>query len=107
MSHFLKTARNTMKQYVQKLQQRLQWAYEIAKEHIEKEVNRRKLYYDRRVHCMDVIPGDLVLVRQKVFGTQHKIEDRWEFASLQSCRTVWGEAHCTKFRRLVELEAMT
>ena len=57
---------------------RLQWAYEIAKEHIEKEVTRRKLYYDRRVHCMDVIPGDLVLVRQKVFGTQHKIEDRWE-----------------------------
>ena len=27
---------------------------------------------------MDVVPGDLVLVRQKVFGTQHKIEDRWE-----------------------------
>ena len=27
---------------------------------------------------MDLIPGDLVLVRQKVFGTQHKIEDRWE-----------------------------
>ena len=48
------------------------------KEHIEKEVNHRKLYYDRKVHCMDVVPGDLVLVRQKVFGTQHKIEDRWE-----------------------------
>ena len=27
---------------------------------------------------MDIIPGDIVLVRQKVFGTQHKIEDRWE-----------------------------
>ena len=65
-----------MKKYVQSLQQRLQWAYEIAKEHIEKEVSRRKLYYDRKVHCMH--PGDIVLVRQKVFGTQHKIEDRWE-----------------------------
>ena len=27
---------------------------------------------------MDIIPGDIVLVRQKVFGAQHKIEDRWE-----------------------------
>ena len=75
---FPKTTRNTIKKYVQSLQQRLQWAYEIAKEHIEKEVSRRKLYYDRKVHCMDIIPGDIVLVRQKVFGTQHKIEDRWE-----------------------------
>ena len=56
----------------------MEWAYEIAKEHIDKEVGRRKLYYDRKVHCMDIIPGDIVLVRQKVFGTQHKIEDRWE-----------------------------
>ena len=75
---FPKTTRNTMKKYVQSLQQWLQWAYEIAKEHIEKEVSRRKLYYDRKVHCMDIIPGDIVLGRQKVFGTQHKIEDRWE-----------------------------
>ena len=75
---FPKTNRSTMKQYVQTLQRHLEWAFEIAKEHIEKEVGRRKLYYDRKVHCMDIIPGDIVLVRQKVFGTQHKIEDRWE-----------------------------
>ena len=77
-----------MKQYVQKLQERLQWAYEIAQEHIEKDVNRRKLYYDRKVNCMEIIPGDIVLVRQKVFGTQHKIEDRWElpvYKVLEQC----------------------
>ena len=27
---------------------------------------------------MDVIPGDIVLVCQKVYGSTHKIEDRWE-----------------------------
>ena len=27
---------------------------------------------------MEIIPGDIVLVCQKVFGTTHKIEDRWE-----------------------------
>ena len=37
---------------------------------------------------MDIIPGDIVLVRQKVFGTQHKIEDRWElpvYKVLEQC----------------------
>ena len=85
---FPKTNRSTMKQYVQTLQKHLEWAFEIAKEHIEKEVGRRKLYYDRKVHCMDIIPGDIVLVRQKVFGTQYKIEDRWElpvYKVLEQC----------------------
>ena len=27
---------------------------------------------------MEIIPGDIVLVRQKVFGTDHKITDQWE-----------------------------
>ena len=27
---------------------------------------------------MEIIPGDIVLVRQKVFGNTRKIEDRWE-----------------------------
>ena len=33
-------------------------------------------------------PGDIVLVRQEVFGTQHKIEDRWElpvYKVLEQC----------------------
>ena len=37
---FPKTNRNTVKQYVQTLQQRLEWAFEVAKEHIEKDVSR-------------------------------------------------------------------
>ena len=45
---FPKTRRNTVKQYVENLGNRLQWAYEIAKEHIAQDVQQRKLYYDRR-----------------------------------------------------------
>ena len=41
-------------------------------------MERRKLYYDRKAHCMNIVVGDIVLVRQKVFGTTYKIEDRWE-----------------------------
>ena len=46
--------------------------------HIERDATRRKQYYDRKFHCMEIIPGDIVLVRQKVFGTTRKIEDWWE-----------------------------
>ena len=41
-------------------------------------MEHRKLYYDRKAHCMDIVVGDIVLVRQKVFGTTYKIEDKWE-----------------------------
>ena len=27
---------------------------------------------------MDIVVGDIMLVRQKVFGMTHKIEDKWE-----------------------------
>ena len=67
-----------MADYVHHLRERLQWAYKIAKDHIDKDVARRKLYYGRKYHCMEIIPGDIVLVRQKVFGTDHKIADQWE-----------------------------
>ena len=50
----------------------------MATEHIQKDMECRKLYYDRKAHCMNIVVGDIVLVCQKVFGTTHKIEDRWE-----------------------------
>ena len=65
--------------YVHHLRERLQWAYNIAKEHIDKDVAQRKLYYDRKYHCMEIIPGDIVLVHQKVFGSNHKIADLGKF----------------------------
>ena len=68
----------TIKNYVETLRKHLEWAYQTATEHIQKDMERRKLYYVRKTHCMDIVVGDIVLVRQKVFGTTHKIEDRWE-----------------------------
>ena len=64
--------------YVHHLRERLQWAYYIANEHIDKDVAQHKLYYHRKYHCMEIIPGDIVLVCQKVFCSDHKITDRWE-----------------------------
>ena len=64
--------------YVHHLKERLQWAYNIAKEDIDKDVARQKLYYNRKYYCMEIIPGDIVLVCQKVFGSNHKIADQWK-----------------------------
>ena len=64
--------------YVFKLRERLEWAYKTAQMHIERDATRRKQYYDRKLHCMEIILGDIVLVCQKVFGTTRKIEDWWE-----------------------------
>ena len=75
---FPQSRRKTVKNYVETLRKRLEWAYQTATEHIQKDTERRKLYYDRKSHCMNIVEGDIVLVRQKVFGTTYKIEDRWE-----------------------------
>ena len=64
--------------YVFKLRERLEWAYKTAQMHIERDATHRKQYYDRKFHCMEIIPGDMVLVCQKVFGPTTKIKDRWE-----------------------------
>ena len=52
---------------------------------------------------MDIIPGDIVLVKQKVFGTQHKIEDCWRipvYKVLKQC----GDSPLFKVQKLGETE---
>ena len=42
------------------------------------EAARPKKYYDQKFKCMKIVPGDLVLVRVKAFGPDHKIANHWE-----------------------------
>ena len=64
--------------YAQKLKACLKWAFKTAKEVNDKEAAQHKKYYDQRFKCMKIEPGDLVLVRVKAFGSDHKIADKWE-----------------------------
>ena len=64
--------------YAQKLKARLDWAYRVARQNMERESLRQKRYYDQRYKCMSIEEGDLVLVRVKAFGGDHKIADKWE-----------------------------
>ena len=50
----------------------------MAKETADRESARHKKYYDQKFKCMQIVPGDLVLVRVKAFGPDHKIADHWE-----------------------------
>ena len=63
---------------MEKLKAQLKWAYKVAKENSDCEAARHKKYYDQKFKCMKIVPGDLVLVRVKAFGPDHKIADRWE-----------------------------
>ena len=52
--------------------------------------NKAKKYYDRRVRCSKLEPGDLVLVKKFGFKGKHKIQDRWEnqvYEVLESCHS--------------------
>ena len=64
--------------YAEKLKACLKWAYKTAKENNDREAARHKEYYDLKFKCMKLAPGDLVLVRVKAFGPDHKIADRLE-----------------------------
>ena len=76
--------------YVQDLERRLQWSYKLAQRHMEKQAAKAKKYYDRRVRCSKLEPGDLVLVKKFGFRGKHKIQDRWEnhvYEVLESCHS--------------------
>ena len=62
--------------YAQKLESRLKWAFQVAKEHNKKELVQHKQYHDWKLKCMQIDVGDQVLVGIKAFGTDHKIADR-------------------------------
>ena len=64
--------------YAQKLKEHLKWAFKTVIEVNDKEAAQHKKYYDQRFKCMKMEPGDLVPVRVKAFGPDHKIADRWE-----------------------------
>ena len=64
--------------YAEKLKAHLKWAFKTAKETSDREAARHKRYYDQKYKCMKIEPADLVFVRVKAFGPDHKIADRWE-----------------------------
>ena len=64
--------------YVQKLEKQLKWAYKQAFDYNSKHMQHNKDWYDCKVRCSKLIPGDLCLVCHMTFKGKHKIAERWE-----------------------------
>ena len=64
--------------YARKLRTRLNWAFKVAKDVNEKESQRQKRYYNRKMRCQKLVVGDVVLVKEKGSLGNYKINDKWE-----------------------------
>ena len=75
--------------YARKLRARLNWAFRVAKDVNEKEAERQKRFYDKRMRCQKLVPGDFVLVKKKGSSSTYKIDDKWEenpYKVVEQCR---------------------
>ena len=61
-----------------KLNAWLRWCYEQVDLHQCTESTHHKWWYDQKMRAFRLEPGDLCLVKQKVFGDKNKISDHWE-----------------------------
>ena len=68
----------TPRTYVDRLKQKLEWAFEKAQENIQRDMRSRKKYHDKSVRCHKLEVGDLVLLQDKKLGSNYKIADKWE-----------------------------
>ena len=66
------------KTYAAKMKQKLEWAFKVAAENINKDQVQRKRYHDQKVRCHKLQEGDIVLVRINAFNSNYKIADKWE-----------------------------
>ena len=64
--------------YAKDMKKRLDLAYELALKQGEKEQERHKGIYDRKIRGSTVEVGDRVLVRKVGFTSRHKLANRWE-----------------------------
>ena len=65
--------------YVQKLKQRLDFAYKRAGEISQKQAQKYKLSYDKKVKGSQLQVDDLVLVKRVAWKGRHKIQNKWEY----------------------------
>ena len=64
--------------YVHKLKQRLNFAYKKAREMSEKQAQKYKLPYDKKIKGTQLQVDDLVLVKRVAWNGRHKIQNKWE-----------------------------
>ena len=64
--------------YVQKLKQRLNFAFKRAKEMSQKQAQKYKSSYDRKIKGTQLTKDDIVLMKRVAWKGRHKIQNKWE-----------------------------
>ena len=64
--------------YVHKLKQRLNFAYKKAKEMSQKQAQKYKTSYDKKIKGTQLKLNDIVLVKRVAWKGRHKIQNKWE-----------------------------
>ena len=64
--------------YAEILEERLQFAYKVARSNVEKNSLRPKQNYDNKVRFSKLVIGDRVLVRLLAKTGKCKLSDKWE-----------------------------
>lgn len=74
----INTHKKTHSQYVSDLKSRLEESYKIATSHAQKNADRNKIRFDKRVTASPLEVGDRVLVRNVKLRGKHKLANKWE-----------------------------
>ena len=63
--------------YVEEVRKRFKEAYTKAHLQTNSETERQKWYYDRATSTVQLMPGDVILMKLDVFQEKRKAKDRW------------------------------
>ena len=66
-----------MPMYVEEVSKHFKEAYAEAHLQTNSKANRQKWYYDRVMSIMQLVPGNVVLMKSDVFQGKRKVKDRW------------------------------
>ena len=63
--------------YVEEVRKHFKEAYAEVHLQTNSEADRQKWYYDRATSTMQLMPGDIVLMKLEAFQSKRKVKDQW------------------------------
>ena len=84
--------------YVEEVRKRFKEAHTEAHLQTNNEVDQQKWYYDRATSTMQLMPGDIVLMKLGTFQGKRKVKDRWSEVEYVVTRQVANDVPAYKVR---------
>ena len=78
--YFLTMGAHTVPTYVEEVRKHSKEAYTEAQHESNCKADRQKWYYDRAIWTMQLMPGDVMLMKADTFQGKRKVKDQWSEA---------------------------